>query len=87
MFRTKEEIERAKRNRDIIRRKQQGDPLQGVSSETWFPPRPLIKKDEEAVKKLYGEPSAPAEKHSSVVRGRFRLLTALDDDSGFEDNK
>lgn len=47
--------ERKKRNQDIIRRMKRGDPLQGRSSDTWFPPRPTIKKDKEAIKKLLGE--------------------------------
>jgi hypothetical protein len=56
----------------------------GRSEETWYPPRPIIKKDEEAVKKLYGEDKPPAPSNP-VIRGRFKLLMAIDS-AAFEDD-
>jgi len=45
---------RKKMNEDIIKRLKAGDPLQDTSDKTWFPPRPVIQKDQDQVKKLYG---------------------------------
>jgi hypothetical protein len=52
---TKEELERKKRNKSIIERLMRGETLATVpQSATWFPPRPVIKKNQEALGKLYG---------------------------------
>jgi len=45
---------RKKINEDIIKRLKAGEPLQDTSDKTWFPPRPVVQKDQELVKKLYG---------------------------------
>lgn len=46
---------RKARNNDILRKLQNGEPLSSFNSQSsWFPPRPVIEKDPEAVKKLYG---------------------------------
>jgi len=48
------EDKRLKHNQDIVRRMRQGETLSGFSSESsFFPPRPIIKKDLAVVKKLY----------------------------------
>jgi hypothetical protein len=45
---------RRRRNADVLRRMRIGDPLQDLDArQTWFPPRPLIKKDPEAIFRLY----------------------------------
>ena len=44
---------RQEKNNDIIRRLKKGDSLQYDATNTWFPPRPVIKKDEKVLKKLY----------------------------------
>ena len=46
---------RRERNANILRRMNNGDPLTAFNSvSSWFPPRPIIKKDEEHVEALYG---------------------------------
>jgi hypothetical protein len=51
----KPELLRRSRNQEIIKRMKQGEPLSSFSSaDSWFPPRPRIEKDPEAVKRLYG---------------------------------
>lgn len=47
---------RVNHNRELIKRMQAGEPLNSYeSSASWFPPRPVLEKDPEAVKRLYGE--------------------------------
>lgn len=47
---------RKEHNLELVRRMQQGDDLCKVDSKaSWFPPRPVIKKDEKEVAKLYGQ--------------------------------
>lgn len=42
----KSDEERRKRNKELIERWMRGEPLNTVSPEaTWFPPRPIIKKE------------------------------------------
>jgi hypothetical protein len=45
---------RKEMNEDIIRRLKAGEALQDRASLTWFPPRPLIEKDKDEIKNLYG---------------------------------
>ena len=54
----REAAERKRRNQDLMERFMRGESLQGKASETWFPPRPNIEKDMEAVKRLYKETGA-----------------------------
>ena len=45
---------RKKHNTDLLRRMQTGDSLVSFdNSASWFPPRPLVRKDKEAIKRLY----------------------------------
>ena len=45
-------------NEDLIKRYRNGDSLCAVDGKsTWFPPRPIIEKDADAIKKLYGDDS------------------------------
>ena len=47
---------RKERNSDVIRRMKNGDQLSSFNSySSWFPPRPIIEKDAQAVKELYGK--------------------------------
>jgi hypothetical protein len=47
---------RKSHNDDLIRRYRNGESLCAVDGKaTWFPPRPLIEKDPEAIKRLYGD--------------------------------
>lgn len=56
---------RAERNQDLIDRMRAGDPLQRPASESFFPPRPIIKKDPREVARALGLPELPA---SRIVR-------------------
>ena len=49
-----ESDKRTARNRDIIRRMRNGDPLTSFDSRSsWFPPRPILEKDKDAMARLY----------------------------------
>ncbi len=48
------EIARKKRNEEIIRKMKSGESLAAMSTEaSWFPPRPIIKKDKDALEVLF----------------------------------
>ena len=45
---------RKQHNEQLIRRMKSGEPLWSYDSKaSWFPPRPMIEKDPEAIKRLY----------------------------------
>lgn len=47
---------RKNRNKDLIERLKRGESTQLIPTQmTWYPPRPIIKKDNEIVKQLYGD--------------------------------
>ena len=47
-------VQRKKHNEDLINRMKQGESLQTQSaSDSWFPPRPVIKKNSAALRELY----------------------------------
>ena len=47
--------QRLKRNKEIVERLKKGESTQLIPTHmTWFPPRPIIKKDEKVIKQLYG---------------------------------
>lgn len=82
---SKEQTLRDERNADVIRRMKGGDQLSSFNSySSWFPPRPIIEKDKDAVKSLYGtEPkpfknvvptSSQAQKDESEVQSGARKL-------------
>ena len=73
----KEQWERSQRNRDILNRRLQGDALMGRPQDTWFPPRPSIKKDEEAVKRLYErlDNETPAKQPTAEIVSYLRVVT------------
>ena len=49
---------RKKHNEQLIRRMKSGEPLWSYDSKaSWFPPRPMIEKDPEAIKRLYKDGS------------------------------
>ena len=51
-----EQERRKQRNRDIIERMFRGETLATVpQAATWFPPRPIIQKNQEIISKLYGK--------------------------------
>jgi hypothetical protein len=45
---------RREHNQDLLRRMRSGESLRTVDSRSsWFPPRPIIQKDQEAISRLY----------------------------------
>ena len=54
---------RRQHNTDLIRRMRNGESLYSFdSTSSWFPPRPIISKDKQAIKQLYGDKAEPVEK-------------------------
>lgn len=46
---------RSDRNSDVVRRMRNGEQLTSFNSQSsWYPPRPIIEKDQGAIRKLYG---------------------------------
>ena len=44
------------RNSELVRRMRTGEQLTSLNSQSsWFPPRPIIEKDSDAIHKLYGK--------------------------------
>lgn len=65
--RTKTEL-RTNHNRELIRRMQDGDSLSSFDSQSsWYPPRPILEKDKEAVSRLYGSGSKEPRVPESVL--------------------
>ena len=57
-----EKLKRRKRNKDIVERMKKGDSLSSFTNMgSHFPPRPIIDKDKEAIKKLYGPDLKPVD--------------------------
>ncbi len=55
---------RQEHNRDLIRRMRNGEPLTSFDSQSsWFPPRPIIEKNQKEISRLY---SAPTESNAST---------------------
>lgn len=75
----KEEKKRKKINEDILKRLKSGENLQDDASKTWFPPRPIIKKDANKVKELYGE--------NVKILTQEKLKVVLDEKENIEENK
>jgi len=47
---------REERNSELLRRMENGEPLSSFNSfSSWYPPRPIIEKNSEAVARLYGK--------------------------------
>jgi hypothetical protein len=58
---------REKHNQDIIERMKSGDTLQRYTAQSsWFPPRPVIKKDSQAIEILYG--ATPKEQNGDETK-------------------
>ena len=64
---------RKKHNDNVIKRMIEGDPLQTHDAfSSWYPPRPVIAKDHDAISKLYKlDPDEPA---SKTELGILRIL-------------
>ena len=65
---TMKELIRKNHNKRIIKGLKQGAPLNSFSaSSSWFPPRPIISKDEVAVEKLYGNITKNKSRNSKAI--------------------
>ncbi len=52
------EQKRRLHNKDVLMRMKKGEPFSRFDSYTsWFPPRPIVKKDQSGMRKLYGRKS------------------------------
>ena len=79
---------RKKHNEQLIRRMKSGEPLWTYDSKaSWFPPRPMIEKDPEAIKRLYkdaaGHESVYADPTVRHIEHRLKIVannTALKKD-------
>lgn len=72
---------RKQRNSHIVERLRNGDSLSSFNSQaSWFPPRPLVDKDRDALQRLYGKSSdlaAPAAKSHNEPEGQTAELIEL----------
>jgi hypothetical protein len=73
-----DEDKRVKRNtynRDLIRRMRNGESLTRFDCRSsWFPPRPTIEKDKEAIEKLYRLKEKSCQDKSSKVKKEKKKL-------------
>ena len=76
---------RQERNSDLIRRMLAGESLSSFDNRaSWYPPRPMIKKDEREVARVYQNGSESLREH--VRHRKVVALTALQDGpSGFDE--
>ncbi len=57
---------RQDRNSELVRRMRNGDTLTSFNSQSsWFPPRPVIEKDPNAIHQLYGRHTVSSKRESS----------------------
>ncbi len=68
---------RQDRNSELLRRMRTGEQLTSFNSySSWFPPRPIIEKDESAIHKLYGQ-SATALQDRTLAKNLQKDAEAL----------
>jgi len=73
---------RKEHNSDLVRRMRSGEPLNAIDSKaSWYPPRPIIKKDQVEMARLYPETNVPpardpAPATDAVVRGKFLKIAS-----------
>lgn len=70
---------RKQHNAELLRRMRNGEALNAIDSKaSWYPPRPLIKKDEREMARLYSNVEAPISAAkpaaSAASRGNVRML-------------
>lgn len=79
---------RKKHNEQLIRRMKSGEPLWSYDSKaSWFPPRPIIEKDPEAIKRLYSGSSEGSQYQDNTVRhieSRLKVLPGMKDEKKTE---
>ena len=68
---------RKQRNEQLLRRMKAGESLWSYDSKaSWFPPRPMIEKDKEAIKRLY-DGSSTSQYTDPAVRHIESRLTVI----------
>jgi len=72
----KGERSRQNHNEDLIRRMRDGEPLTSFdSTSSWYPPRPIIKKDPKALQALYGKKDRRSLKQApQAAKGELREI-------------
>ena len=70
---------RKKHNHELIKRMREGDPLRSYDSNaSWFPPRPIIKKDPMAIAKLYKDLEKEHGEHETQVGELVNISRSAD---------
>jgi hypothetical protein len=70
---------RKSRNEELIRRMKAGESLWSYDSKaSWFPPRPIIEKDKDAIKRLYKDSETSTFKDPTVrhIDERLKVIQA-----------
>lgn len=64
---SKDQERRAEENKDVLARFKRGESLARCDQQaTWWQPRPMVKKDEAAMQRVYGGPARPKPKRRGV---------------------
>ena len=67
---------RKQHNADLIRRMRNGEPLNTIDSKaSWYPPRPLIKKDVGDMARVYGAAPVPTAKGPTLATQATKGVT------------
>lgn len=65
---------RRQHNLDLMRRMRGGESLNAYDSKaSWFPPRPIVKKDEKEISRVYQNPSVPVLKPREPVHAKAQV--------------
>lgn len=75
---------RKRHNEQLIRRMKSGEPLWSYDSKaSWFPPRPMIEKDPEAIKRLYSEGNDSRSQYQDAtvrhIESRLKIVSGAND--------
>lgn len=71
----KEEQKRREHNGDLIRRMKDGETLTSFdSTSSWFPPRPIVKKDQRAIERLYREEAIDDQEKTGEERAESGVI-------------
>jgi hypothetical protein len=80
---------RKRHNEQLIRRMKSGEALWSYDSKaSWFPPRPMIEKDPEAIKRLYSGSGDEASQYEDAtvrhIESRLKILPGMKDQKKIE---
>ena len=72
---TKLEQRRRDHNADLVRRMKDGEALTSFdSTSSWFPPRPIVQKDQRAIDRLYGDHEGKNSADESERKGDSEVI-------------